>query len=75
MIPVFFLIGKEYNQLIISLNKELKIVSRWLNANGLTINVKKTHFIVFHRARIQVKDLNVEMQGNVIDCVTTTKYL
>ena len=38
-----FLIGKEYTQLIISLNEEHKIVSRWLNANGLTINLKKTH--------------------------------
>ena len=36
-----FLIGKEYTQLIISLNEELKKVSRWLNANGLTINLKK----------------------------------
>ena len=70
-----FLIGKEYTQLIISLNKELKKVSRWLNANGLSINVKKTHFMVSHRARIKAKDLNVEMQGNIIDCVTTTKYL
>ena len=30
-----FLIGKEYTQLLISLNKKLKKVSRWLNANGL----------------------------------------
>ena len=70
-----FLIGKEYTQLIISLNEELKKMSRWLNANGLTINLKKTHYMVFHRARIKAKDLNVEMQGNNIDCVTTTKYL
>ena len=75
MIPVFFLIGKEYTQLIVSLNKELNKVSHWLNANGLTINVKKTHFMVFHRARIKAKDLNVEMQGNIIGCVTATKYL
>ena len=36
-----FLIGKEYTQLIKSLNEELKKVSRWLNANGLTINLKR----------------------------------
>ena len=30
--------------------------------------------MVFHRARIKAKDLNVEMQGNIIGCVTTTKY-
>ena len=31
--------------------------------------------MVFYRARIKAKELNVEMQGNIIDCVTTTKYL
>ena len=30
--------------------------------------------MVFHRARIKAKDLNIEMQGNILDCVTT-KYL
>ena len=50
-----FLIRKEYTQLIISLNEELKKVSHWLNANGLTINLKKTHYMVFHRARIRLK--------------------
>ena len=31
--------------------------------------------MVFHRARIKAKDLNVEMQGNIFGCVTATKYL
>ena len=30
-----FLIDKEYSQLIVLLNKELKKVSRWLNDNGM----------------------------------------
>ena len=64
-----FLIGKEYTQLIISLNEELK------KSISLVKCQKKTHYMVFHRARIKAKDLNVEMQGNNIDCVTTTKYL
>ena len=70
-----FLIGKEYTQLIVLLNKELKKVSCWFNANGLTINVIKTHFMVFHRARIKAKYLNVPRHGNIIDCVTATIYL
>ena len=36
---------------------------------------KKPHFMVFHRARIKAKDFNVEIQGNINDCLTTTKYL
>ena len=31
--------------------------------------------MVFHRARIKAKDLNVEIQGKIIGCVTATKYL
>ena len=31
--------------------------------------------MVFHRARIKAKNFNVEMQGNIISCVTATKYL
>ena len=31
--------------------------------------------MLFHRARIKTKDLYVEMQGIIIDCLTTTKYL
>ena len=69
-----FLIGNEYTQLIL-IKEELKKVSHELNANGLTINVKKNRFIVFHRARIKAKDLNVKIQGNIIDCVTAAKYL
>ena len=37
-------------------------MSRWLNVNGLKINLKKTHYMVFHRTRIKAKDLNVEIQ-------------
>ena len=31
--------------------------------------------MVFHRARIKAKDLHFEMRGNIIGCVTATKYL
>ena len=31
--------------------------------------------MVFHQARIKAKDINIEMQGNIIGSVTATKYL
>ena len=36
-----FLEGAEYSKLIKSLNNELENVTKWLNANRLTVNVKK----------------------------------
>ena len=36
-----FLQGIEYSELIKTLNNELEDVTKWLNANRLTVNVKK----------------------------------
>ena len=67
--------GKEYEGLIMALNNELHKVSTWLDANKLSINSKKTHFMVFHRSRIKTSDINVVMQQNTIDRVNSTKCL
>ena len=66
--------GKEYEGLIISLNNELHKVSTWLDANKLSINTKKTHFMVFHRSRMKTNDANVIMQQNIIERVNSTKF-
>ena len=39
-----FIVGTEYTKLIELLNVELERVTCWLNANGLAVNVKKTHY-------------------------------
>ena len=36
-----FLEGTEYSKLIKSLNNKLENVTKWLNANKLTVNIKK----------------------------------
>ena len=36
-----FLEGTEYSKLIKTLNNELENVTKWLNANRLTVNMKK----------------------------------
>ena len=46
-----FLEGAEYSELIKSLNNELENVTKWLNANRLTINMKKNHYMIFHHAK------------------------
>ena len=35
------------------LNTELEKVSIWLKANKLSLNVKKTYYMMFHRSRIK----------------------
>ena len=48
-----FIDGTNYNNVLDILNKELKRVNIWLKANKLTINTKKTHYMMFHRTRIK----------------------
>ena len=44
--------GQSYTGVIETLNKELKKIVIWLNSNKLTLNIKKTHYMIFHRSRI-----------------------
>ena len=60
-----FLVGTEYAKLIELVNVKLERVLCWLNANGLAvnvINVKKTHYMVFHRDRFKAVGIPVIMQ-------------
>ena len=49
-----FIEGYEYDKLIEIVNNEMKQVDIWLQANGLVINQEKTHYMVFHRARVKL---------------------
>ena len=46
-----FLNGKKINTLVDTVHHKLSKLYIWLLANKLTLNVSKSHFIVFHRAR------------------------
>ena len=70
-----FLEGTEYSNLFITLNNELENVTKWLNANRLTVNMKKTHYMIFHRAKFKTAGQDVVMQNSALICVTTTKFL
>ena len=70
-----FLEGTEYSKLIKTLNNELENVTKWLNANRLTVNMKKTHYMIFHRAKFKTTGQDVVMQNSALTCVTTTKFL
>ena len=46
-----YLSGNELSKLIKSMNSEIKLISDWLKANKLTLNIDKTYYMVFHRGR------------------------
>ena len=67
--------GTNYNKVFDILNKELKRVNIWLKANKLTINTKKTHYMMFHRTRIKGDHHLITIDGNPITYSNNTKFL
>ena len=68
--------GKDYLSLIASLNNELDKLSIWLCANKLSLNVQKTYFMVFHRAKIKiVNPINVTMNNCCLKKTDSLRYL
>ena len=43
--------GKYIDTLVSYINMELKNISTWLKVNGLSLNIKKTHFMFFGKQR------------------------
>ena len=75
MMLIFFLEGKSYYKIILELNTELLKIESWLVANRLTLNVSKTHYMIFHQSRIKTVDHDLILNGNVVKRVTSTKFL
>ena len=69
------IIVQNYNNLILTLNSELNKLDVWLQANKLTLNTDKTHYMVFHRARIKSKTWKTSIRNNAFDEVKSTKFL
>ena len=68
--------SKDINGLIANINTELGKVCDWLYANKLSINVSKTHFMVWSPRKAKLEDLGpITLNGQEIDRVTETKFL
>ena len=71
-----FLSGHDPNELIRTMNIEITKLVDWLKINKLSLNLKKTHFIIFRKRRAKVnicEDLIVN--GTKIDMTDQTKFL
>ena len=67
--------GKDYLSLIASLSSELDKLSIWLCANKLSLNVHKTYFMFFHRAKIKIVNPIVTMNNCFLKKTDSLKYL
>ena len=62
---------------MLTLRLELSIVTEWLKANCLTLNVNKTKFVIFAtRPKLnKFEDQSLFINGEPIDRVSSMKYL
>ena len=71
-----FITGDDPNLLIRTMNSEIKSVVDWLRVNKLSLNLKKTHYIIFQRPRVHFKvDVELTIDGVKIDMKENTKFL
>ena len=67
--------GRDMYSIILILNHELYKLSTWLKANKLSLNTDKTYFIIFHRARIKLPDVecHIIMNNSLLSNIQTHK--
>ena len=68
--------GNHLNDLIDRLNTEVISLNNWLKANKLSLNTKKSCFMIFHRSRIKPNVINkVVIDDHQLTQVNSAKYL
>ena len=59
-----------------TVNQELKKIARWLCANKLSLNIKKTHFIIFKSKKRKLNQtVSIKINEQPIELVKYTKFL
>ena len=59
-----FTSGKDVRQFIAIMNNELTKIVEWLNVNKLSLNVKKTHYMIFSLSQNRINnDTDIKING------------
>ena len=69
--------NKDIKQCVKNVNKDMIKLSDWFNANKLTVNTKKSNFMIIKSARnhIPCKDVKIMFNGSTLERVDECKYL
>jgi hypothetical protein len=71
-----FVSGKNLQDLSNSLNQELPLLIEWLHANRLSINVDKTHVMIFGKKNIANPiPINIQIDGKKLTVLEKNKFL
>ena len=69
--------NSSYIDLMLTMCDEIGAVTEWLNLNKLTLNTRKTNFMIFGtKTRLEQEgDMSIYINGDVIEKVSVFKYL
>ena len=70
-----FLEGNNLNSLSTIINEELNKLSIWLASNKLTLNIEKSHYVIFHRAQLKQSNITITLSNIFLERITFTKFL
>ena len=70
-----FTTGKNIPNLIIGMNNELLKLSEWMNINKLSLNVKKTKYMLFCIKNPRIQGGDILLNGEIIDKVNHFQFL
>ena len=70
-----FLSGKNLQSMSMTLNQQLTAIYEWLCCNKLSLNVLKTHYMIFTPQNKKVNDINLYINKVPIGRVYVTKFL
>ena len=65
---------RNVEQLRDTLNRDAKLLEAWCEENMLTINEKKSNFIIFNNTKSE-KSIEIKLKGTTLQQVTETNYL
>ena len=70
-----FISGHDIETLCNKINEDLEKIKEWLSANKLSLNVMKTHHMVFTSRNKSVSDIDIRINNLSIERVYVTKIL
>ena len=67
--------GQNYKHIQNEIEKDLTKISEWLKINKLSLNIKKTQFMIFTNKNSTQPDFEIKIDGHRIDQTFKTKFL
>ena len=75
MILTYSLLVKKLHELKSNINDELCKISAWLKVNKLSLDIKKTHYMIFTTKKSYICTISLNIDGHPITEVSKTKFL